>query len=538
MPEYQSPGVYIEEIGIGPRPIRGVGTSTAGFVGLTEHGPTRPRMVSSWEEYTRWFGDLIDPGISFLPFAAKGFFDNGGARLFVARITRSDATRSMLDAPTSTKQNLRISANGPGAWGDRIFVRFAPSGKTNAAENATGFRLTAVYFRTVPGPFVDPLDPDNIGNPDRVEPDVVEDYDDLCADPLDSNYVLRRINKQSTLIEVEWTDDTIPGYSPRFAGFAQLMTEVGDDGGNTISAREYEGDLSLPRDQRTGLASLEIIDEVALLCVPDEVHSALDGTDQTRLTNAVIDQCEGLRDRFAVLQVPGGQRLAESINPPRETSYAAIYYPWVRCDDPFTRDTRLVPPGGHVAGIYARSDRERGVHKAPANEIVRGIVNRDINATRRPLEFTVGKAEQDILNPRGINVIRDFRAEERGVRVWGARTLSSDPQWRYVNVRRLFNFVRESIDEGTQWVVFESNDENTWAQIRQATTNFLSLVWRSGALQGATAEQALFVRCGQETMTPADIDAGRLICEIGIAPVKPAEFIMFTIHHKTVESAV
>jgi hypothetical protein len=201
--------------------------------------------------------------------------------------------------------------------------------------------------------------------------------------------------------------------------------------------------------------------------------------------------------------------------------------------DPATSITHLVPPVGHVAGVYARSDIDRGVHKAPANEVVRGIVNRDINATRRPLEFQFDKREQDILNPLGVNVIRDFRGDRRDIRVWGARTLSSDPQWRYINVRRLMLFIEESIDEGTQWVVFEPNDEPLWAKVRQSIRNFLLLVWRSGALQGLREEDAFFVRCDRSTMTQADIDAGRLICLIGVAPVKPAEFVIIRISQFT-----
>jgi phage tail sheath protein FI len=201
--------------------------------------------------------------------------------------------------------------------------------------------------------------------------------------------------------------------------------------------------------------------------------------------------------------------------------------------DPRTSDTLLVPPSGHVAGIYARTDVERGVHKAPANEALRGIVQVDINGTRRPLEFTIGKREHDMLNPRGINVIRDFRADRRGIRVWGARTISSDTQLRYVNVRRLLLFIEESIDEGTQWVVFEPNDEQLWARVRQSIRNFLLLVWRSGALEGEVEERAFFVACDRTTMTQADIDAGRLICVIGVAPVKPAEFVIFRIQQMT-----
>jgi phage tail sheath protein FI len=179
---------------------------------------------------------------------------------------------------------------------------------------------------------------------------------------------------------------------------------------------------------------------------------------------------------------------------------------------------RLIPPGGHVAGIYARSDTERGVHKAPANETVRGVVD---------LEFQITKGEHDILNPRGVNVIRAFPG--RGIRVWGARTLSSNTLWKYINVRRLFIFLEGSIEEGTQWVVFEPNDPKLWARVRAGLTEFLTRVWKDGALFGNTAEEAFFVKCDETTMTQADIDNGRLICIIGVAPVKPAEFVIFRI---------
>ena len=186
-----------------------------------------------------------------------------------------------------------------------------------------------------------------------------------------------------------------------------------------------------------------------------------------------------------------------------------------------------MPPTGHVAGIFARTDIERGVHKAPANEVVAGRRRPEPSSCRSP------KGEQDILNPRGVNCIRDFRTDGRGIRVWGARTMSSDPEWKYVNVRRLFIFVEESIDEGTQWVVFEPNDEPLWAQVRRSIDELPARVWRSGALMGTTQEEAFFVKCDRTTMTQDDIDNGRLICYIGIAPVKPAEFVIFRISQKT-----
>lgn len=531
MPEYLSPGVYVEEVPGGPRPIQGVGTSTAGFVGQTERGPTTPRLVTNWGDFVRWYGDVIDIGTSYLPFAVRGFFENGGQRLFIARITQSDAAEAFEDQTTpNANQQVRISAIGPGAWGNGLYVRIQ-------AGSRTGFRITVLYYRTVPNNFVDPLDPANIGNPNRVEPDLIEDYNDLDFQPTGNNYFVQKINSNSTLISVTWVDPTQPAARPDDTAFIQLTTQAGTDGAAGITANDFEGNPAVSPELRTGLAGLEQIDEIALMSVPDEVNPLLNGANQTQLMNAIVTQCERLRDRFAILNIAGGQGIINNINPPRDTNYAAIYYPWIRVFDPRTSETLLIPPAGHVAGIYARSDRERGVHKAPANEVVRDIINRDIGPTEKPLEFTIARGEHDILNPRGINVIRDFRSDRRGIRVWGARTLSSDPLWRYVNVRRLFLFVEESIDEGTQWVVFEPNDDGTWARVRQVVTNFLTIVWRNGALQGLTADQAFFVRCGPETMTQADIDAGRLICEIGIATVKPAEFVIFRIQQKTVDIA-
>ena len=209
-----------------------------------------------------------------------------------------------------------------------------------------------------------------------------------------------------------------------------------------------------------------------------------------------------------------------------DTKYAALYYPWVEVRDPSVKRNVMVGPSGHMAGLYARVDVERGVHKAPANEVIRGITKIAQDVTKR---------EQDMLNPKGINALRAFPG--RGNRVWGARTISSDSSWKYINVRRLFIFVEESIDEGTQWVVFEPNDEPLWARVRQTITNFLTSVWRTGALQGTKADEAFFVKCDRSTMTQDDIDNGRLICVIGIAPVKPAEFVIFRIQQKTLEAA-
>jgi uncharacterized protein len=533
MPEYLSPGVYIEEVPSGPVPIQGVGTSTTGMVGLTERGPTAVRLVTSWIEYGRWFGGHIDPGDSFLPYAVQGFFDNGGQRLFVSRIVRDDADAGFIDLPTNTaNQELHVEAIGAGEFGNRIFVR------VRAAELrpvGNEFRLSVLYYRDPPNPFLDPDDPANAADPRFVEPDVREEFDGLGTDPASQNFVISAVNRLSKLIHLEWTDTTLDPGRPNDVDFPQGQLANGGDGVNPLDATRYQGDDQLPTDERTGLAGLETIDEIALLAVPDEVNEAeLNAASRSAITSSLISQCARLKDRFAVLAVPGGEGDVATITKPADTSYAAIYYPWIRVFDPRTADTILVPPQGHVLGIYARTDSERGVHKAPANEDVRGIITVDLDANRGPLEYRITKGQHDILNPRGIDVIRDFRPSGRGIRVWGGRTMSSDGQWRYVNVRRLFIFVEESIDEGTQWVVFEGNYESTWARVVRSVENFLTSVWRDGALAGITPEEAFFVRCDRTTMTPDDIDNGRLICLIGIAPVKPAEFVIFRISQKTI----
>jgi phage tail sheath protein FI len=246
----------------------------------------------------------------------------------------------------------------------------------------------------------------------------------------------------------------------------------------------------------------------------------------------LITQCENLRYRFAILDgpPPPDDTISDVQNQRQQfdTKYAALYYPWLLIDDPYPINLQQIgtfplPPAGHLMGIYARTDIERGVHKAPANEVVSGI-----NGLRR----TINKGEQEILNPfpSNINVIRDFRPNNRGIRVWGARIITSDPDPdKYVPVRRTLIFIEKSIDIGLQWVVFEPNAEPLWARVTRTVSNFLTTVWRSGALEGAKREEAFFVKCDRTTMTQADIDNGRLIVVIGVAPVKPAEFVIIRI---------
>ena len=297
----------------------------------------------------------------------------------------------------------------------------------------------------------------------------------------------------------------------------------GDDSVNTLTDAHYIGvDNPIP-ELRTGLQSLRNIEEISIVAIP--------GRTSVNLQGALIIHSELMRYRFVVLDGPQPPNDAMAdVQEQRQqfdTKYAAIYYPWLLIPEPFPPNlARIanypVPPSGHVVGIYARTDIERGVHKAPANESVRGILG---------LQRILNKEHQDILNPSpvNINVIRDFRNNNRGIRVFGGRVITSDTDWKYVNVRRLLIFIENSIDRGLQWVVFEPNAEPLWARVRRSISNFLTTVWRNGALEGTTTEEAYFVRCDRTTMTQTDIDNGRLICVIGVAPVKPAEYVIIQI---------
>ena len=239
----------------------------------------------------------------------------------------------------------------------------------------------------------------------------------------------------------------------------------------------------------------------------------------------MITNCEIVGDRLAILDPPPGLsphqvtdwRVAQA---GYDSAYATVYYPWLHVVDPSDGGLRTVPPSGHAAGIWARTDEARGVHAAPANETVRGAVALEIDLTH---------AEHELLNPNGINSIRSFPG--RGIRVWGARTLSSDPEWRYVNVRRLVNYLEEFIAKGTRWVVLEPKDEDLWARIRRSVTAFLVDEWRRGALSGRTPAEAFYVTCDRETNPAEAVDAGLVTCEVGVAPVKAAEFVIFRVTH-------
>ena len=296
----------------------------------------------------------------------------------------------------------------------------------------------------------------------------------------------------------------------------------GSDGRRPTAAR-YEGEDDDPKN-KTGLKALEDISDVSIVAAPG--YSGRNDSDSNfedktlQVSQLLIAHAERMRYRIAVLDSIDGHDLTEvrEFRAKMDSSHAAFYYPWVRVIDPITEDETNLPPAGFVAGLYADNDILYGVHKAPANMVVQDAIG---------FELMLNKAQQDVLNPEGINCFRFF--EGRGYRLWGARTASSDPEWKYVNLRRYFAYLEHSIDKGTQWVVFENNSDLLWANVRTTVEDFLFNEWKSNHLMGEKPEQAYFVRCDRSTMTQNDFDNGRLICLIGVAPVRPAEFVIFRI---------
>ncbi|QDG52254.1 hypothetical protein FIV42_16360 [Persicimonas caeni] len=377
--------------------------------------------------------------------------------------------------------------------------RTVPAG---ASVRVVEFRLTAAYDGTT------------------------EQFGNLSLNEESERFVETIVNGESELITAEvlaFDTANLAASLPRLEEGISQTTLGGGDNGSAPSALDIVGEDNGPGN-RSGIHAMAVIDQVSILAAP--------GFGDQVVHDALLTQCALLKDRFAVLDPPAASDL-QQVQQARgnlDSLYGAMYYPWLVQLDARDGAELPVPPSGHVAGIYARVDNERGVHKAPANEVVRGIVD---------LEVALTDADQDILNPHptNINVIRDMRARGRGIRVWGARCVTSDNAWKYVPVRRLFIFVEESLEEGLQWAVFEPNGHALWTRVRRTISGFLRTLWRDGALAGRTPEQAFFVRCDETTMSEQDRANGRLIVEVGIAPLRPAEFVIIRIGQKTLDSA-
>jgi hypothetical protein len=514
MPTYLSPGVYIEEKEGGSRPLEGVGTAVAAFVGQTEKGPVnQPTLVTSWSQYVDVFGEFTPTG--YTPLSVYHFFNNGGGSAYIVRVGASGNGRQAA-LPTAMPVAELASAAKPGTTSYRVL-----------AVDPDKARGLSVEIRPQP---VSPK-PDGGDGADNGEDQLftlvvkqggqqAEVFRDLTPRKTKQNAVTV-VAEQSKLIVLEDVSGgaiaervPAPGEVP-LAIPPRVMAET------QAQSEDIVGDPSA----RSGLGGLEALDDITMVAVPDLMAAyqsgAIDLEGVKVVQRALIDHCENMGNRMAILDTPPDLN-AQQVKDWRmeatgfDSRFATMYWPWIKVFNPGSGMTEFLPPSGAIAGLWGRNDDARGVHKAPANEVVRGAVDLALNITRN---------EHDQLNPIGVNVIRSFPG--RGIRVWGARTLSSDPAWRYINVRRLFNFLETSIMNGTQWVVFEPNDKDLWARITRVLEAFLRNVWRTGALFGSTANEAFYVKCDSDTNPPSTIDAGQVNIEIGICPVKPAEFVVF-----------
>lgn len=586
MPEYLSPGVYVEEFDSGAVPMEAVSTSTAGFIGMAARGPVvgKPQLVTSFADYQRTYGGYLNEAKygdkRFLPYAVEQFFLNGGARAFIMRVAPEDAKPA-----AATAAGLTFTAANPGLWGEAIRVIVEPASKAKTqvfdkvADNALKVKSCDGFN---PGDVVELFDgkassyaviksaQDNIivfAAP--VAADVVdknlrpvkyirtaeikvtvkfeetaEEYDCVSLNPEAPNYICSRMLK-SDLVKVSYVKPAAPKAAAKkdakegeaapapVSGVQTPFAQLGGNGGMLlisldgasdgniagVTAAEYIGVDNGP-GKRTGIQAFLENSVASIMAVP--------GVTDADVQLSLVAHCENLKSRFAILDMPIDSVKVDELLEHRDifdSSYAAVYHPWLECFDGLAKRSAYMPPSGAVAGIYARCDIERGVHKAPANEVVRGCTG---------LSTPYNEREQDLLNPQGVNLIRAFTG--RGIRVWGARTASSNAQWKYINVRRLFIYTEETIKANTNWVVFEPNSEALWSRVRRTIELFLASLWRSGALAGSSPSEAFFVEIGRTTMTQDDIDNGRLICNIGIAPVKPAEFVIFRITQHTAEA--
>jgi phage tail sheath protein FI len=566
MAEYLHPGVYVEEFDSGAVPMQGVSTSTAGFIGLAERGPTsgKPQFITSFADYRRIYGGYLGEAKygenRFLPYSVEHFFVNGGSRAYVMRVAPEDAV-----AATASGGVLTVNAANVGQWGDQIRVTVTASYKArtqvaavNGAElklkNPDGFnvgdivelfngevkaystiRNAADGIITLDAPCtMEGIADLTVGTNKYIRTceislsvklgETVENFADLSLNSEAVNYIGARTGK-SELIRVEIGEVADEAVIPITlcggdeAGITLALSGGSDGGVSGAGADVFIGSDNGP-GKRTGIQAFLENTDVSIMAVP--------GNTTPDVQASLIAHCENLKSRFAVLDIPIDRKKVGEVSEFRDmydSTYAAIYHPWLEALDPLAKRSAYFPPSGAMIGIYARTDTERGVHKAPANEVVRSCTG---------LSVSYNEAEQDILNPLGINLVRAFTG--RGIRVWGARTISSNGLWKYLNVRRLFIYVEESIKANTNWVVFEPNSETLWGRVTRTLEMFLASVWRTGALAGTTPAEAFYVECGRTTMTQDDIDNGRLICQIGIAPVKPAEFVIFRITQHTASS--
>jgi len=556
MPEYVTPGVYYELLDTAPPLIRGVRTDIAAFVGLAPRGPLhKPVRIESWRSFQAIFGSFVSYG--YLAYAVKAFLENGGTTCFVVRVAGSDAAPASVVLKNAAGDDLvRIEAKNPGIWGHALRLSLTINDRAHG-------RFTIA-----------------VTGPDGER----EVHRDLSLDDEDPQYCERILERgddrtpasrwiSATVLAASGNVTTIPDATESgLESFARFVLTGGREGLASLTRDDFLGTLDDAEVGKRGLGSLEAAGEVAIVCMPDihiipappppqpvlpppppvdpcvpcaalapaaapavddsggELPPQFSAGDVLAMQRALIQHCESRADRVAILDAPvhtsGSAYSAAEIRAWRseldsDRGFASLYYPWVKVLDPLRlggSPVRAVPPSGHIAGLYARTDIDPGVHKAPANGEARWAED---------VTFTVESDLHGVLNPEGVNCLRAFPG--RGILVYGARTLSPDPDWRYINVRRLMLMIEKAVEIATQWAVFEPHDEVLRQMVVQSVSGFLESLWTRGMLAGATPEEAFYVKCDATNNPPQSVNEGRIVTEVGVAPATPAEFIVFRI---------
>ncbi|MBM4319852.1 MAG: phage tail sheath family protein [Deltaproteobacteria bacterium] len=570
--QMRPPGVYIEReehrdfsLGIGR-------TGIPAFLAITTRGPlNQPVQINSFKSFCSIFGERVPGGYSY--DSVKAFFDNGGRECVIVRIARTEARGSTERATTAGvlvkdrkgTDTVGLFARNEGTWGNEITVEVVnppPTAQTFltadlganecscVVKSARGFARGTIVrihdgeseayvtlvrveaktlhwapseviprrFRAATPTYLEPMEFEIRA----ASPEVKEVFSGLSFSLLSERHFERSVNALSQLIRVE--DFGSPHELPLCLPVNLPATRLsgGMDGIANIGPDDFVGFNSGP-NERKGLGALDEVDEIDLLLAPDLMYALQHSSrfrslkDVEAVQEALVANCEKWRNRFAILDSPPsfGYEQALQWRMLFDSSYGGLYYPWIKIES--RGQQLLIPPSGFVAGVIAKNDRI-GVHHPPANVLLEGAID---------LEILLNDAHLGHLNAEGVNCIRYF--PNRGIRIWGARTLASDAQWKYVNVRRIMTMLVRVLQEGTQWVVFEPNEPSLWSRVTLNVAEFLDRLHGKGYFQGDTKEQGYYVKCDAETNPPEVRDAGVLIMEIGVAPVRPAEFLVFRI---------
>jgi phage tail sheath protein FI len=525
---YRAPGVYVEWLDVNSQLLEPGRTDIAGFIGIAERGPAHcPQKIESSRQFASTFGNPIAQG--YLAYAVDGFFSNGGRTCWVVRAADPlAALPARIRLSVGGRQPFVLEATSPGSWGNQIRVQSVwgrdqielLTVTTGGAQSPSAAATTSppqsqtVYLGADGQPQPEPSSMTLLGVPESSLPEFATEQ----------------------LVQAKADDATLP-LSPLGPSVPTALLSGGTDGVKTLKLEHFTGDPASTRP--LGMDALARIDGISFVAAPDLMFAAdpsaaleFSGFGPATVRDAqikLLTSCKQRRDRMLLIDLPC-VRLPDALDavgtspalgsPLTRTSYGAVYYPWIIVDDPLqlTGSVRTIPPSGHVAGIFARADRLRGVHKPPANEVLEGVWD---------LYEQIDDAAHADLNDASINAIRALPG--RGVLVLGARTLDTDLRWRYINIRRLFAMIEESLEEQLQWLTFEPNSPRLWKEIDRAVRGFLERLFRAGMLDGNSSDDAYYVRCDETTNPESDTDAGRVICQIGLQPPWPAEFVIVRI---------